>query len=282
MARPATDGGRFDARIARARRLAGEHPASSQILTFYAALAGMQKSLIGDARPASDVRPSVASPPPLGDAVGRIVSAIPEFLSFLARTAPAQLAEAARAMRAVEPQEWRALLDRYWDADAHDVPDADDATLFVVEALLQPFAESLAIASGATEPGRGAPAATPPRIARCPVCAGKPLVGVLRESGQSARRSLVCGLCLAEWPWPRVVCPACGEDTFDALPVYRSDAFPAARVDACERCRTYHKTIDLSRDALAIPIVDELACVPLDLWAREQGYAKLRPNLLRM
>src|SRR3970040_2074786 len=103
----------------------------------------MQKSPIGDARPASDVRPSVASPPPLGDAVGRIVSAIPEFLSFLARTPPARPAGPAREMRAVEPQEWRALLDRYWDADAHDVPDADDATLFVVEALVQPCAESL-------------------------------------------------------------------------------------------------------------------------------------------
>jgi formate dehydrogenase maturation protein FdhE len=33
---------------------------------------------------------------------------------------------------------------------------------------------------------------------------------------------------------------------------------------------------------LAVPVVDELASVPLDIWAEEQGYTKLQPNLLGM
>jgi formate dehydrogenase maturation protein FdhE len=36
----------------------------------------------------------------------------------------------------------------------------------------------------------------------------------------------------------------------------------------------------LSRNALAVPIVDEMASIPLDLWAQERGYRKLEVNLL--
>jgi len=32
----------------------------------------------------------------------------------------------------------------------------------------------------------------------------------------------------------------------------------------------------------ADPIVDEIASAPLDLWARDRGYAKLQKNLLGM
>ena len=68
----------------------------------------------------------------------------------------------------------------------------------------------------------------------------------------------------------------------DALPVYTPDAPANARIDACDSCRTYIKTIDLSRDGLAVPTVDDLASLPLDLWARERGYHRLYPNLLRL
>jgi len=42
----------------------------------------------------------------------------------------------------------------------------------------------------------------------------------------------------------------------------------------------YLKSIDLTRMGLAVPVVDELATIPLDLWARGHGYAKLQINLL--
>jgi FdhE protein len=53
-------------------------------------------------------------------------------------------------------------------------------------------------------------------------------------------------------------------------------------VDACDSCRRYVKTIDLTRDGTAVPIVDDIATLTLDLWARGQGYERLRPNLLRL
>jgi formate dehydrogenase maturation protein FdhE len=53
-----------------------------------------------------------------------------------------------------------------------------------------------------------------------------------------------------------------------------------ARVDVCDTFHMYLKSIDLTKTGLAVPIVDELATIPLDLRAREHGYAKLQNNLL--
>jgi len=51
-------------------------------------------------------------------------------------------------------------------------------------------------------------------------------------------------------------------------------------VEACDHCRVYLKAIDLTRNGLAVPEVDELASVALDIWAAEKGYTKLQGNLL--
>src|SRR6266550_1006898 len=55
---------------------------------------------------------------------------------------------------------------------------------------------------------------------------------------------------------------------------------PHVRVEACNTCKFYLRTIDLTRDGNAIPLVDDLAAVAHTLWANEQGYTRLQPNLL--
>jgi formate dehydrogenase maturation protein FdhE len=62
--------------------------------------------------------------------------------------------------------------------------------------------------------------------------------------------------------------------------VYVADQFPYIRVEACETCRHFLRTIDLTKDGNAIPIVDDLAAVPLSLWAQENGYTRIQSNLL--
>ena len=116
---------------------------------------------------------------------------------------------------------------------------------------------------------------------RCPVCGRSPVVGVLREEGHGARRALVCGLCLTEWDYLRLVCAGCGEQRFESLPVFTAEQFPHVRIEACDTCRTYLKTIDLTKDGRAVPIVDDIASVSLDLWARDRGYTRLRASLVR-
>lgn len=61
---------------------------------------------------------------------------------------------------------------------------------------------------------------------------------------------------------------------------YSAPEIPHVRIDVCETCHTYLKGVDLTKTGLAIPIVDELAALPLDLWAREKGYRKLQSNIV--
>ena len=55
---------------------------------------------------------------------------------------------------------------------------------------------------------------------------------------------------------------------------------PHLRADGCESCRRYIITVDLRKDAEAVPIVDELVALPLDLYVQERGFAKITPNLM--
>jgi FdhE protein len=64
--------------------------------------------------------------------------------------------------------------------------------------------------------------------------------------------------------------------------VYTASDFDYVRVEACDSCRGYIKAIDLTKNGLAVPVVDELATVALDVWAGEKGYIKLMPNLLAL
>jgi FdhE protein len=72
----------------------------------------------------------------------------------------------------------------------------------------------------------------------------------------------------------------CGEDRFELLAVFASDRIPQVRIDACESCRYYIKTVDMTKDGLAVPVVDELAAISLDVWAADEQYRKRVPNLL--
>ena len=103
-----------------------------------------------------------------------------------------------------------------------------------------------------------------------------PLVAVLREEG----RSLLCAHCLEEQPFRRMVCAFCGEEDHHKLPVFNAEEFPHIRIEACDTCGRYLKAIDLTRDGRAVPEVDDIASIALDLWAMEQGYARVEPNPL--
>ena len=138
--------------------------------------------------------------------------------------------------------------------------------------FLQPYAEYLADHTAWTLPD-GTPSA-------CPLCGGKPQVGALRPEGDGGKRSLICSLCATEWTYRRIVCPRCGEEDVQKLAVYSAKEFSHVRVEACDTCNTYIKTVDLTKDGRAVPVVDELATIPLNLWAIEHGYLKLQNNLL--
>lgn len=260
-------------RIARARDLTPGRPAAAEILTFYAALAEQQRNIFIGWQSVDDAAAGFID----AIEVEAVVASIPAFLRWLEKAGTAHLAAAAATLATFDTSAWREILTGY--LAERRAPD-DEAAMFVVEATLQPVAEAVAMKRRALVPsGAGAVGLA---ASHCPICGGAPVVGVLREDADGARRSLVCSLCFTEWPFLRSVCPGCDERRFDVLPVYTADEFPHVRVEACDTCHRYVKCVDLTKNAIAVPVVDDLASVPLDLWARTSGYTRLQPNVVRI
>jgi len=119
---------------------------------------------------------------------------------------------------------------------------------------------------------------------RCPNCEGLPQLSYFAVSGEalvSGPRYLVCSRCATNWVFSRMMCAGCGETDGTKLPIFQEhERFPHVRVDGCQTCRKYLLTFDLRRDTRAVPVVDEIAALPLDLYARDQGLTKITPNLM--
>ena len=64
------------------------------------------------------------------------------------------------------------------------------------------------------------------------------------------------------------------------LATYFAAGYDYVQVQACEACKVYLHVVDLGKDPAAIADVDELAVLPLDVWARERGYRKVQTNLV--
>jgi FdhE protein len=251
----------YDRRIARAQELAAQFPQSSNVLDFYRRIALFQKSVFEGlaARSDTDVR--------------TVLRHLPALTDLIETHGPARLAEHAVA-------DLGSRIVAFWDSGAKTAgnksdmeSDIESEPLFFARALLQPYAEWLAT--------RGNPPQQTQEAA-CPFCGGRPVAGVLRGEGDGAKRSLICSLCATEWQYRRIVCPNCGERNKDHLPVYTAAGIDYVRVEACDVCKTYIKSVDLTRNGHAIPVVDELATVALNIWADEHGYVKLETNLLGM
>jgi FdhE protein len=253
-------------RIRRAEHLAAKHPFAAEILGFYIHIARFQEGLSQRLHRASGST-SVA----LCDSdVTELVDSFPSFLSLVEERAPASLAQVAHDLRNSDSNSWTDLFAECW---THiDAP--TDPKEFLVLAFFQPYAEFVRSQANLQLEGYTS--------LLCPFCNRKPAVGVLRQQGDGGRRSLLCGFCITEWEFRRVICPGCGQEDHAKLPVYTAETFPHIRVECCDACQTYIKSVDLTKNGLADPLVDELASIPLSLWAQDHGYVKLHPNLLGM
>jgi FdhE protein len=251
----------FERRADRAAALAPSSPSAQAPLEFAAGLY-REQSLLADA---------VARAHAGRTLTGQLERDLPAFtkwlggvLRFAAERAPAQLRELAQERLASEPSAW---LVPWWKESGSARTD------YLSRAVLRPYAEVLAAVG--IRPDRRAIAGA------CPFCSGRPWVGHRRVVGDSdgAQRFLDCALCGGEWPVGRILCPACDEVDPHKLPGFRSDVHAAVHIEACATCKAYVKSIDLGVDARAIPEVDDLVSVSMDLWAADEGYTRIEPGL---
>jgi formate dehydrogenase accessory protein FdhE len=248
----------------RAETLASESSVASEPLRFAAGLYRIQGQV------AAAIQALHASSPLAGrletDA-GRLVEPLRAVHRHAAEVAPPALAAVARERLSERPEVAQARLGVYWNGTRDERED------FLSRAALRPYVEVLV---------RNQVSVDRPKVGRvCPHCGGQPWVAARRAEPNThgAQRLLVCALCGSEWVVNRILCPACGEEDPEKLPAFNTDRYPAVRIEACETCHRYVKSIDLTVDGKAIPEVDDLVSVGMDLWAAEQGFARIEPGL---
>jgi formate dehydrogenase accessory protein FdhE len=255
-------------------------------LKYYVRLATFQKGLYSEVAKALGNSPRMSADRPLRDELDLflLLPHFSRFLAFIREIAPTPIADAAMGLAEAGASAWQHAIEDFWhgepgirlapnsesfEAGSGAAISSDQLLAWI---FLQPYAEYLADHRETTIVD-GAPST-------CPVCGGRPITGVLRPEGDGAKKSLICMLCAHEWSFRRVYCPSCGEEREPQMAFYSAPEIAHVRVDVCDTCHTYLKSVDLTKIGLAVPVVDELATLPLDLWARTHGYEKLQLNLL--
>ena len=252
--------------ISRARQLAAANGPGSHVLESYADVLTFQQQAYETLK-AGLGRSASGS---LETDLPAVRAQVPRLLQAIIANGPQALVpEATRLLESTSGAAIDDALVGYWHA-----PSDQD---FFAKATLQPYTGWLA-EGGIAPVGRQLPRADN----RCPFCGGSPQLSTLVAAGDSdgGGRQLLCATCLTAWPFRRVVCVYCGEEDERKTGYFHTPVFDHLRVDACESCKHYLKTVDLTKLGLAVPLVDEVAGAPLDLWARERGYEKIELNLL--
>jgi FdhE protein len=264
----------------RAEELRERYEFASEPLTLYLALAPVQEDAWRAAR---------ESPPPPGElAQWAAARVLPHVVEATVATAPVTLREA--------------VISRFADDAIDDAlagwlagDELDPVDCYLARASLAPALEALGEQAGAACAPEGAD-----EELLCPRCGGRPQLSWVADSGEelvSGRRSLLCSRCAWSWEFTKSTCPACGESDEARLLVFAERwggpvtsngngegtaqvTFPNLRIAGCESCRSYLIEVDLARDGRAVPEIDELAALPLDLYAADQGLTKVTPNLM--
>ena len=273
----------WEARRARTEILEQRHPFAEEVLRLYAALLPVQEEAFLDAR---------TTPPAPGRIAAHVAErVVPRIAEVTAAAGPKRLAE--EVPDCLDRSGAQAIVAGWMFGD-----EQAPAERYLARAALSPVLEAM---------GHDAAAAFHSRSDRrhCPGCGGPPQLSFFQRAADdlaSGGRVLVCARCHGEWGYPRMTCTSCGEQSGSRLPVYSevgtaagerggvvrglgvpaaTDAlFPHIRIEACETCRRYLLNIDVAADAQAVPLVDEMSALPLDLYARDLGFTKITPNLM--
>lgn len=111
----------------------------------------------------------------------------------------------------------------------------------------------------------------------CPICTSLPYLSLLKE--ETGKRFLLCSFCEYQWRIERLTCPFCGNKDQGSLHYFRVEGEGAHRIDLCDRCHQYIKTIDLREIEISEPSLENLATLHLDVLASQKGYRRPAPNL---
>ena len=274
----------------RVATLLKEHQPAAELLTFYGQVLAVQESVVhvtdqlgwpGEGTSGTTLPLDRLSLDPCLPSFQRFVHDVgaisTDVLAAVADQLGASGSTATDVLRAFVS---RRPLDDIAASLDHPTPSVE----FFPRAFMQPLAETLAARvpdMPASSDPNGSNGRHGPTSAECPRCGWPPQLSVLRDGTEvRGERMLLCALCSSEWAFGRATCPQCFSTDTDTLVYHVTDVWPHVRVEECQVCQTYLKAIDLRTNGLAVPVVDELASVELDVWAEEARLDKLQRNLL--
>jgi FdhE protein len=289
MATTAVIASLYAERRRRTGQLRDRYPFTRELLDFYGALVGVQERAYDEA---------IAAKPAARDLVAYVAEmVVPSVVDVSVAAGPDKLREA--------------VVLRFIGTDPREIVAAwignEDQELvhrYIARAAVGPVLEALGPEAAASCIGTR-------DALHCPTCGGPPQLSYFAlpsEDLAAGGRFLMCARCQRSWGYARMTCPACGEDSSSRLPIFNEEGtasgergsvvrglegrlgergkaehkavFPHVRVEACDTCRHYLLSIDLHAEPAAVPIVDEMSVLPLDLFAREKGFTKITPNLM--
>jgi hypothetical protein len=288
MAMSAVAAGPYTDRRRRTRELRGRYPFAREVLDFYGALLGVQEQAYEEA---------IAARPPVRDLVAYVAEmVVPAVAEVSIAAGPQHLRDGVASC--LETGNARELVAAWIGGEDKGAVDR-----YLARASAGPVLEALGSEAAASCIGE--------RDARhCPSCGGLPQLSFFAIAGEdlaAGGRHLLCARCQTSWGYARMTCAGCGEDSSSRLPIFSEEGtasgergsvvrglegrlgdhhrankavFPHVRIEACESCRHYLLNIDIQADPAAVPMVDELAALPLDLCASEKGFSKITPNLM--
>lgn len=111
----------------------------------------------------------------------------------------------------------------------------------------------------------------------CPVCGSSPQISELKDEG---KRFLLCSYCSFQWPSERLKCPFCETSDHEKLHYLYEEGREAYRVDICDNCKQFIKTVDSRKlDYEPDLELEDIITIHLDILASEKGYKRAVPNL---
>lgn len=106
----------------------------------------------------------------------------------------------------------------------------------------------------------------------CPICGKEPKIGEIRD-GEEGKRYLFCHQCGYKWYFHRIKCPFCGNEEQHSLAYFEVEGEERYRVDVCNKCRRYIKTVELPKSSEEPNLdVEDIATLHLDMIASDEGY----------
>ena len=110
----------------------------------------------------------------------------------------------------------------------------------------------------------------------CPICGSLPHLSLLKE--EVGKRYLLCSYCGYSWRTDRLSCPFCDNKEQASLHYFYGEGEENHRIDLCDICHQYIKTIDTRTMGEEDISLEDLATLHLDLLASEKGYKRPVPN----